>query len=53
MSAHGATSSRMLSSIPTNAGMVAGVLRLLARLDDLPWGATAQQILRPCSKIRP
>jgi hypothetical protein len=40
MSAHGATSSRMLSSIPTNAGMVAGVLRLLARLDDLPWGAT-------------
>ena len=40
MSAQGVTSSRMLSSIPANPGIVAGVLRLLGLVDDLPSGAT-------------
>lgn len=36
----GAPSSRMLSSIPANPGLIAGVLRLLEVIDDLPPGAT-------------
>lgn len=36
----GAPSSRMLSSIPANPGLIAGVLRLLEVIDDLPSGAT-------------
>jgi hypothetical protein len=40
MNAQGAPSSRMLSSIPANPGLVAGVLRLLSYVDDLPAGAT-------------
>lgn|GEM_PF-976845 len=36
----GAPSSRMLSSIPANPGLVAAVLRVLELIDDLPRGAT-------------
>lgn len=36
----GAPSSRMLSSIPANPGLITGVLRLLEMIDDLPRGAT-------------
>lgn len=38
--AGGAPSSRMLSSIPANPGLIFAVLRLLERIDDLPRGAT-------------
>ena len=38
--AGGAPSSRMLSSIPANPGLIAAVLRLLELIDDLPRGAT-------------
>jgi hypothetical protein len=38
--AGGATSSRMLSSIPANPGLIAAVLRLLELIDDLPRGTT-------------
>ncbi|MES1185881.1 MAG: hypothetical protein ABUL60_18860 [Myxococcales bacterium] len=38
--AEGAPSSRMLSSIPANPGLISGVLRLLELIDDLPRGAT-------------
>ena len=38
--AGGAPSSRMLSSIPANPGLIAAVLRLLDLIDDLPRGAT-------------
>lgn len=36
----GVPSSRMLSSIPANPGLIAAVLRLLELIDDLPKGAT-------------
>ena len=40
MSSVGAPSSRMLSSIPVNPGLIAAVLRLLSQVDELPAGAT-------------
>ncbi len=40
MTSHPASSSRLLSTIPASPGLIAGVLRVLAYVDDLPGGAT-------------
>lgn len=40
MTPAGASSSRLLSSIPANPGLIAAVVRVLSFIDDLPSGAT-------------